>query len=126
MNQTAFAALGGVSKDAQLNYESGSRRPDATYLEAVASHGVDVLYVLTGKHNISELSVNETDLVRRYREAPAAVRAAALAADVASRTYQQDFNGASIDRQVSRDVESPFTINVGTKRARKKRGKEPS
>ncbi|VWD08644.1 phage DNA-binding protein [Burkholderia lata] len=83
LNQTAFASLGGVSKDAQLNYENGSRRPDSTYLEAVASHGVDVLYALTGQRNVTSLSADEGDLVRRYREAPAVVRVAAFAALVA-------------------------------------------
>ncbi|KWC65044.1 helix-turn-helix domain-containing protein [Burkholderia ubonensis] len=123
MNQTAFAALGGVSKDAQLNYENGSRRPDSTYLEAVAAHGVDVLYVLTGQRNVTALSVDETDLVRRYREAPEAVRAAALAALAAGATpsrYQQNFEGATIGQQVAGDVTTPFTINMGSARKKKK------
>ncbi|AOK57643.1 XRE family transcriptional regulator [Burkholderia stagnalis] len=80
MNQTVFASLGGVSKDAQLNYENGSRRPDSAYLAAVAAHGIDVLYVLTGQRNVTALSADESDLVRRYREAPEVVGAAALAA----------------------------------------------
>ncbi|WP_175752530.1 helix-turn-helix domain-containing protein [Burkholderia ambifaria] len=129
MNQTVFAALGGVSKDAQLNYENGSRRPDSAYLEAVAAHGVDVLYVLTGEHNVSELSADELDLLRRYREAPDAVRAAALAAlaaGTAPSKYQQDFRGASIGQQVSGDVTGPFTIDMGSKRTGKKRGNEQS
>ncbi|KUZ46036.1 helix-turn-helix domain-containing protein [Burkholderia territorii] len=129
MNQTAFAALGGVSKDAQLNYENGSRRPDAAYLELVASHGVDVLYVLTGQRNSSDLSADEAEVLRRYREAPEVVRAAALAAlaaGAAPSKYRQDFSGASIGQQVSGDVAGPFTINVGSKRPGKKRGKEPT
>lgn len=49
MNQTDFAKIGGVQKRAQVNYESGERYPDASYLAAVAEAKVDVLYVLTGK-----------------------------------------------------------------------------
>lgn len=48
LNQTEFGELGSVSKDAQFNYEKGSRRPDTAYLEAIARHGVDVAYLLTG------------------------------------------------------------------------------
>ncbi|MFT4191618.1 MAG: helix-turn-helix transcriptional regulator [Comamonas sp.] len=48
MNQTEFGMLGGVTKDSQLNYEKGTRRPDSSYLEALAAQGVDVTYLLTG------------------------------------------------------------------------------
>lgn len=48
VSQVEFAALGGVGKRAQINYESGDRNPDADYLARVAEHGADVLYVLTG------------------------------------------------------------------------------
>lgn len=125
MNQTTFAALGGVSKDAQLNYENGSRRPDSGYLEAIAKNGVDVLYVLTGQRNASHLPADEADLLRRYREAPTAVRAAALAAlaaGAAPSKYTQNFQGANIGQQVVGDVTTPFSIKVGS--ARKKRDKQ--
>ena len=48
LNQTEFAAMAGVQKNAQSNYEKGDRNPDASYLEAIASAGVDVTYVITG------------------------------------------------------------------------------
>lgn len=47
--QPEFGALAGVKKQAQLRYEKGERSPDAAYLSAAASSGVDVLYVLTGR-----------------------------------------------------------------------------
>jgi hypothetical protein len=37
-----------VTVDSQGNYERGSRKPDSAYLEAIAAHGVDVAYLLTG------------------------------------------------------------------------------
>jgi transcriptional regulator with XRE-family HTH domain len=49
LNQVAFAALGGVKKLAQINYEKGERSPDADYLAGLAAAGVDVLYVITGQ-----------------------------------------------------------------------------
>lgn len=47
MSQTAFAELGGVQKRTQINYEGDKRRPDASYLAAVAAAGVDVQFVVT-------------------------------------------------------------------------------
>lgn len=48
LSQADFAALAGVTAASQLNYEKGTRRPDTAYLEALAGHGVDVAYLLTG------------------------------------------------------------------------------
>ena len=38
----------GKSSKTQERYELGERSPDAAYLAAIARHGVDVLYVVTG------------------------------------------------------------------------------
>lgn len=74
LSQTAFGARGGVLKQAQLKYEQGTRMPDAAYLAAVAAHGVDVTYVLTGNRPISPvatvgmvLTESERALVEHYR-----------------------------------------------------------
>lgn len=48
LNQSQFAAIGGVQKGAQINYEQGKRNPDSDYLAAIAISGVDVQYILTG------------------------------------------------------------------------------
>lgn len=48
-NQAEFAALAGVAKTSQFNYEKGERSPDADYLAAVSAQGVDILYVVTGE-----------------------------------------------------------------------------
>ncbi len=49
LNQSAFGALGGVAKIAQLNYEKGYRVPDGKYLHNLYEHGVDVAYLLSGR-----------------------------------------------------------------------------
>ncbi len=116
-NQAQLAELASTSNVAQSRYESGDRSPDWEYLSRVADVGVDVLYVLTGRRDTSNLTASEVDLVRRYRDAPDAVRAAALAALAAgtsSGKYQQDFTGANIGQQVSGDVTGPFSINMGS------------
>ena len=48
MSQEKFGAIAGVGKIAQLNYEKGSRVPDAEYLDKLARHGVPVEYLLPG------------------------------------------------------------------------------
>lgn len=50
LSQREMGQLGGVAANAQGKYESGERIPRADYLAALASAGVDVLYVLTGRH----------------------------------------------------------------------------
>lgn len=52
LNQTDFGGLAGISTNAQANYENDSRSPNAKYLAALAGHGVDVGYVLTGEHTV--------------------------------------------------------------------------
>lgn len=49
MSQSTFGDSCGVTKNSQINYETDRRSPDAGYLMAAASLGVDILYVLTGQ-----------------------------------------------------------------------------
>ena len=70
LSQTELGAHGGVSKDSQLNYENGSRSPDANYLIAIASVGVDVTYLLTGARvGQADLSPEERALLDNYQHA---------------------------------------------------------
>ncbi|MDR8014086.1 helix-turn-helix domain-containing protein [Ectopseudomonas guguanensis] len=72
-NQGDFAAIAGVAKTSQFNYEKGERSPDAAYLAAVAEKGVDVLYVVTGRRTpeaFSSFNGDEIDLVEHYRQLP--------------------------------------------------------
>lgn len=70
LNQTDMAGQCGVSKNTQLAYEKGERSPDANYLSAAASQGVDVLYVITGerKPQLSEsITAEEAGFLQIYR-----------------------------------------------------------
>ena len=80
MNQTAFAAQGGVQKRAQVNYEASERYPDVAYLGALATVGVDVQYVVTGVRSGAALPPDEQELLDLFRAAPLAVKAAAIGA----------------------------------------------
>ncbi|MDN7184679.1 helix-turn-helix domain-containing protein [Caballeronia sp. SEWSISQ10-4 2] len=75
LNQTDFATLGGVQKQAQFQYEKGMRRPNSDYLAAISAGGVDVLYLLTGQPSTVTLSVDEGALIAGYRGLNARERA---------------------------------------------------
>jgi transcriptional regulator with XRE-family HTH domain len=72
LSQEELAAVGGLRKQAQLNYESGSRSPDANYLLALAEAGVDIVYVLKGERVVTDrnavvLNEDEREILRKYR-----------------------------------------------------------
>lgn len=73
LSQAAFGAIGGVKANAQGKYESGERSPGADYLAAVAEHGVDVLYVVTGERKPTQansISGDEAQVLSDYRTLP--------------------------------------------------------
>ena len=79
-NQGDFAAIAGVAKTSQFNYEKGERSPDAGYLAALAEKGLDVLYVITGERkpfSADSISAEEAELLKRYRQLPDGDRAGA-------------------------------------------------
>ena len=83
LNQTAFAATGGVTKKTQMLYEAGERFPDVRYLAAVQEIGCDVRYVVTGHRDappVEMLAPDEQELLALFRAAPLAVKAAAIGA----------------------------------------------
>lgn len=51
LNQSALAEIGGVSKPTQVAYEADSTKPDASYLARISEAGVDVHWLLTGRHS---------------------------------------------------------------------------
>ena len=51
LSQAKLGGLAGVTKQSQMLYEKGTRRPDAHYLEAMVKAGVDILYVITSKRS---------------------------------------------------------------------------
>ncbi|PTT02751.1 XRE family transcriptional regulator [Pseudomonas sp. HMWF006] len=114
-SQSAIGAVGGVKKLAQLKYEQGERFPGADYLAALAKIGVDTLYIITGERSAGSLTADETELLERFRSAPLAVKAAAIAAVTAgSAQVNQTFHGA-VGQSVAGNItnESGVTFNVG-------------
>ncbi len=69
MPQYSFAAIGGVKPNAQVKYESGRRQPRGDYLAAIASTGIDLLFIVTGKRSVglSQLVGHERIFIAAYR-----------------------------------------------------------
>lgn len=120
MNQTEFAQLGSVGKTTQINYEKGERFPDAAYLAAVASVGVDVLYVVTGKRDGgASLSPSENELLTRLRQGSPALRGYLQEVGQGSASGGNTVTiGGDVGQQVNGDqtVAGPMNFTIGGKR----------
>ncbi|MDB0528211.1 helix-turn-helix transcriptional regulator [Ralstonia solanacearum] len=136
LNQTEFGALGGVTVKTQVLYEKSERVPDANYLTALADSGVDVLYVLTGKHSAAELAPDEEMVLMGYRRLDARGRAGVLAliggiqpqAEKKAKTRNEMvFHGAVGDvKNVSGDYHETRHQTVQSGSGKKKRGDKDS
>jgi transcriptional regulator with XRE-family HTH domain len=107
-SQEAFGVLGGVRKQAQHMYESGARRPDANYLQALAEAGADVLYILTDQRSqaVAEVDLLPSDervLIDAYRSCTGQAKktlvqtAALLSAGMEAMPTQQSRAGHSVN-----------------------------
>ncbi|UIN20838.1 helix-turn-helix domain-containing protein [Herbaspirillum frisingense] len=67
LSQEKFALLGGVTRDAQMNYENGSRKPDSGYLQRIFEAGVDVAFLFSGSPSTEALEQDERELLNGYR-----------------------------------------------------------
>ena len=52
LNQDEFAGFGGVKRISQYLYERGDRVPDFRYFENLAKHGIDIVYLISGKRSL--------------------------------------------------------------------------
>jgi len=124
--QPDFAAVGGVEKGAQINYEQDKRFPGADYLIAVASLGVDTQYVLLGVLSGEGLKDDEQELLFGYRQLDVRTKARVLGvvegAITASDSSQPPKSGATVTfhgtvgQQITGNITAPQTINVGRKK----------
>ena len=119
LTQADFGALAGVTVTAQLNYEKGTRNPDTAYLERLAAHGVDVVYLLTGERiprGAAALSEAEAALIARYRSGSPALRGHLQELGQAPASGSNAVTiGGDVGQQVNGDqtVTAPMTFNVG-------------
>ncbi|MDY7547253.1 helix-turn-helix domain-containing protein [Glaciimonas sp. GNP009] len=125
LNQDEFAAIGGVKKGAQFNYENGTRNPDSSYLAAIAEAGVDVQYVLTGKIGAATLAAEESELVASYRALDIRGKAGVLGMiDGLSDPKQPPespafINHGKVGQQIVGGINAPQTFNMGGRKKKK-------
>ncbi|WP_426772296.1 XRE family transcriptional regulator, partial [Pseudomonas aeruginosa] len=97
--------------------EKGERSPSAEYLAAIAKVGADVQYIVTGARSLGTLTADEDQLLEKFRKAPLAVKAAALAAVTAGASPgSQSFHGP-VGQAAQGDIKNGpgFVLNVTTR-----------
>lgn len=122
LTQTDLAEIGGVQKNAQSLYESGARKPDSDYLQAIAAAGIDVGYVILGKRGAASggvLSEAESILLARWRSGSPALRGYLQEVGAAPTAAGNTVTiGGNVGQAVAGDqtVSAPVTFNMGKKR----------
>ncbi|MFZ6732483.1 helix-turn-helix domain-containing protein [Undibacterium sp. Ji42W] len=122
LNQEKFASLGGVTKDTQLNYENGSRKPDSEYLELLARAGVDVTYLLTDVRTESNLTEDESELIAGYRNLDIRGKAGVLGMISGMATPQTiggTTNQGKVGQQITGDITGAKAVNLIGKKIKK-------
>lgn len=82
-SQPAFGDLIGVGKTTVINWEKGASAPDVVQIEALATHGADALYIVTGKRSMAVAEVallpnDERGLLDSYRRCSPAAKKSLL------------------------------------------------
>ena len=105
LSQPAFAAVAGTTKQTLFSWETGKTAPDGFQLEALATAGADVLYILTGQRSSAQPAADAAEqvLLDSYRRCSSQARqnliqtAALLAAGLSGTTGVggQQVNSAS-------------------------------
>jgi transcriptional regulator with XRE-family HTH domain len=89
MTQDQLGTIARQSRKSVLRYESEERAPDAPFLETIAAHGADVLYILTGRREqpalddiktlTAAIEIIEEALAKRRATMPPAKKAEVIA-----------------------------------------------
>lgn len=111
LSQEAMGVACGVTKRTQIHYEKDEVGASAAYLALAHDLGIDIAYVLVGKHE--RLASTDAELLDAWRAAPAPARAAAMTALTGGVSHastlgaapRTQFNDTSIGQQFSGDVD---------------------
>lgn len=111
LSQEKFASLGGVTRDAQMNYENGSRKPDSGYLQGLSEAGVDIAFLFSGAPSTETLADDERDLLNGYRTVDVRTKARILgiiegvtSAETGRKNASQITVGGSIGQHIIGDI----------------------
>ena len=113
--QPAFAGLAETTKKSQIDYEKNLTQPKAGYFAAISKVGADIQYIVTGVRSVAALSADETELLKLFRAAPLAVKAAAMAALAAGSapTSTKFVVHGDVAHQVDTVSGGNFIVNMG-------------
>ncbi|MBK3844385.1 helix-turn-helix domain-containing protein [Paraburkholderia aspalathi] len=101
--QGDMKAIAGVSRRTQFNYEQSVRLPDVSYLAALATHGFDIGYLVTGKRSPHGGVVNEALLRNVFVVVESALSNASHSIDVEKKSklvalvYQTSAENGQVD-----------------------------
>ncbi|RAM61268.1 helix-turn-helix domain-containing protein [Herbaspirillum rubrisubalbicans] len=111
LSQEKFASLGGVTRDAQMNYENGSRKPDSGYLQGLFEAGVDIVFLFSGSPSTEVLEDDEKELLNGYRTIDVRTKArilgileGAASADTGSKNASHITAGGGIGQYITGDI----------------------
>ena len=111
LNQTDFAALGGVSKATQVAYETNSTEPQASYFRRLHETAVDIGWILTEKRVMKgiqwDLLFQVRDLVQKWAQAQSSPQSQERKDRLLRSLYNQFCASGEID---SSEVESTLRI----------------
>lgn len=103
-SQSAIAEELGTTTRTWGKYERGETAPDGAMLAFLSeNYGMDTLYILTGKRtpDLGDISNDELELIKIYRSAPLAIKAAALAALTAGSSATASINVTGSGQRVA-------------------------
>ena len=124
VSQSRLGAIAGVGKTTVINWEKGASSPTAVQLSELAAAGLDVLYVITGTRvggvvPPPTLTDDERELLRLFRAAPLAVKAAAIGA-LSAQGGESRHGSTTIGVMTN---SAPGGIQVGTGKVTVKKGR---
>ncbi|MEQ1975004.1 MULTISPECIES: helix-turn-helix transcriptional regulator [unclassified Xenorhabdus] len=73
LSQTDFAYLTGYSSQTQINFENDVLTPESLYLQEIAKHGFDTVYIITGLKK-QPILADEQEIIDYYRAMNSASR----------------------------------------------------
>ena len=104
--QGDMKAIANVSRRTQFNYEQSVRLPDVSYLAALATHGFDIGYLITGKRSLHAGVVDEDLLRKVFVAVETALSSASHSIDVEKKSrlvalvYQTSAENGQVDALV--------------------------
>ncbi|WP_157838133.1 helix-turn-helix domain-containing protein [Pseudomonas sp. PH1b] len=112
---TTISSTLGVARNTIYNWMAKGNAPLNSLMGLAGILGMDVVYVLTGERLVSVLNEEEKQLLEKYRSAPAAVKAAAIAAVTAGSASVSQVFHAPVGQSVAGSLtnESGVVFHVG-------------